>query len=69
MVSVAIDVLMKCSPGFRASGSDRKMASMGKSVIIHSPLTFPPKARDESVGTDLLFGAIFSIDAAGPEIW
>ena len=37
-------------------------------MIILPHLTFPPKVRDIiSVGTDLLFDAIFPIDAVGPD--
>ena len=46
-----------------------KMASVGRPVIIHSPLTSPPEVRGKGLGTDLLFDVIFSIDAVGPEIW
>ena len=45
------------------------MTAMRRPMIIPSHLTHPPKVGDKSVGTDLLFDAIFPIDAVGPEIW
>ena len=53
LVSVTIDLLMKCSPRFIASGSDRENGVVGKAGD-HSL-----SANDESAGTDLLFDAIF----------
>ena len=59
MVSVTSDLLMMRIPSCRASGSDRENGVGEK----------PSKDRDMCVGTDLLFDAIFSIDAVGPDFW
>ena len=60
MVSVTIDLLMKCSPRFRAGGSDRENGIDGE-VGDHSlSPNVSPKVRDKCVDTDLLFDAIFS---------
>ena len=42
---------------------------MGRSVVIHSHLTFPPKVRDGVLGPSFTSTPLLSIDAVGSGIW